>query len=76
MLKLLLPTMVKELCTIHGHVPFFLKHLHNLNSAAKRILVSYLRWRMGRMHPVDIQAMLDSDQVSIEDLDFFVAELT
>lgn len=74
MLKLLLPTVAKELCTIHGHVPFFLRHLHNLNPAAKRIAVLYLHWRMGRMHPVDIHVMLASDQVSVEDLDFFAAE--
>lgn len=74
MLKFLLPTMARELCTIHGHVPFFLKHLHDLNPAAKRIALLYLRGRMVRMHPVDIQEMLDSGQVSIENLDFFAAE--
>lgn len=76
MLSLLLPTLTKEVCTVHGHVPFFLKRLHSLNPLAKRITVLYLRWRMGRMHCVDIQDMLDSGQVSIQDLDFFAAEVS
>ena len=61
----------------HGSrdVPFFLRRLCDLNPAAKRIVMPYLRWRMKRMHSVDIQIMLESGQIVIEDLDFFAAEL-
>ena len=76
MTKLLLSAVAKEFCTTSGHVPDLLKQLCNLNPAAKRIVVLYLRWRMGRMHPVDIQIMVDSSQVSRDELDLFAAELT
>ena len=75
MLKMFVPVIAKELGTVHGHVPFFLRRLCDLNPAAKRIVMPYLRWRMKRMHSVDIQIMLESGRIVIEDLDFFAAEL-
>ena len=75
MLKLLVPMIATELGTVHGHAPFFLRRLCDLSPAAKRIVMPYLRWRIGRMDCVDIQIMLESRQVSIEELDFFAAEL-
>ena len=74
MSKLFVTTVVKEMATIHGHAPFLLRNLYNLNSVTKRLVVPYLRWRMRRMTPIDIQIMLDCEQVCLADLDFFLAE--
>ncbi len=74
MLKLLTPIIASEFGTAHGHVPFFLRHLSNLNPAAKQIVMFYLRWRMERMSTMAIHNMLESGQVSIADLDLFAAE--
>ena len=75
MLKMLLPMIAKELGTAHGYVPFFLRRLRDLSPAAKWIVMPYLRWRMKKMHSVDIQVMLESGQILVEDLDFFAADL-
>ena len=75
MLKTFGLLIAKELGTVHGHAPLFLQQLCELSPPAKRIVMPYLRWRMGRMDSVDIQIMLESDLVSVEDLDFFAAEL-
>ena len=75
MLKTLVPTIAQEVGTVHGHAPFFLRRLSGLSPTAQRIVMLYLRWRMGRMHSVDIQIMLESGQISMEDLDCFAARL-
>ena len=74
MLARLIPTIAKELGTTHGHVPILLRRLSNLNRTTRRIAMAYLRWRLARMHPLDVHAMLDQNEVGIEELDFFLAE--
>ena len=76
MFKLLLQAIAKELLTSHGHVPFLLGQLTNLKPKAKQVVTRYLQWRIGRMSHLDIQFMIDSGLVSIEDLDSFIEELS
>lgn len=64
----------KEFCTTLGHVPFVLRALPDFNSTAAYLAVHYLRWRIGKMHPIDIQVMIETGLTSIEDLDRFAAE--
>lgn len=70
----LIPVIVKELGTTHGHVPMLLRQLSKLNRTTRRIVMPYLRWRLERMHPLDVHNMLDQNEVSIEELEFFLAE--
>jgi|GEM_PF-6748263 len=76
MLKSLVPNIATELFTVHGNVPFFLRQLHNLNPIAHRLAMLYLRWKLGQMHPLDIEVMLDSGKITANDLDLFVANLS
>ena len=76
MLKLLLRAIAKELLATQGHAPFLLGQLTNLRPRAKQIVTRYLRWRIGRMSYLDIQLMIDLGQVSTEDLDLFIEELS
>ena len=64
MLKMFVPVIAKELGTVHGHVPFFLRRLCDLEPSGEADCDALPRWRMKRMHSVDIQIMLESGQLS------------
>ena len=64
----------KELCTVHGNAPYFIRqlHVHDLNPKAKWIVMRYLDWKMERLSAADITGMLD--QISTEDLMFYAGQ--
>ena len=74
MRAVLVTTIAKELGTTHGHVPILLRWLSNMNRTTRQIAMLYLRWRLGRMHPLDVHSMLDQNEASLDELDFFLAE--
>lgn len=65
----------KEFGTVQGHVPFVLARLPDLNPMAQRVAALYLRWRMGRMDTIHIHQMIESGQVSVEEMDYAVSIL-
>ena len=73
MTKAFLRIIANEFCLDEANVPTVLKRLPDLRPRVQRIaVVRYLRPHLERMHPLDIQKMLDSRKISLEDLDFFI----
>ena len=65
---------VREFCDVYGHVPYLLRKLPDLLPMARRCAIWYLRWRMRKIHSLDIERMITNKQVCIDDLDYFLAE--